>query len=544
MNETNTLSSKRTLLFLIVIVSSIFIFRILSLAVPIWNLDEAVSACIGNTILDGGIPYKNAIDHRGPVTYYAYALIFYLFGKNNMVAIHIALSLLMIGVAIIVFLCGTISVNRNTGMIASFMFFILSSAWFSGSNLFAAHTEHLLIGFSSLAMYLLIKSLSNKDNPRDLFLCGICYGMAFFSKQPALLDFLATLCFLVGITFLNKNRYYRLKRQVFLLLAGFMSVSLLVVGYFYVRDGLQDFLFYFWTYNTRYYIAETDSVARFKAIIKFLYFLFSRLPLVAALFISGIIYIISRSVTIKQDKFPQNKFCLLFVFWAFSSMIGSSLSGRTYGHYYIQVMPAICLITGVAGGRLLQMIREFVPENTFNVKHSPKYIFIVSLRIFYFISLLFPVIDRFYLSLPPYSDSDSLTALVNYVEFESTPSDRILVWGFYPEIYVLTNRMPASKYIFSNFLTGLIPLINTADGIDTTYAIVPGSWDIFMNELYMNRPILIVDTSPGSFRYYGKYPIQKFPLLFNFMTKHYDLSYIVSEKQEVLFKVFKRKSIL
>src|SRR5262249_23572201 len=58
---------------------------------PILDVDESVSALIANAWLDGGVPYKDAIDQRGPVTYLIYAVVFALFGRGNMTAVHGAL---------------------------------------------------------------------------------------------------------------------------------------------------------------------------------------------------------------------------------------------------------------------------------------------------------------------------------------------------------------------------------------------------------------------------------------------------------------------
>jgi len=50
----------------------IVVFRIVGLEekrTAIWNMDEAISACAAVSINLGGVPYRDAVDHRGPVTY-------------------------------------------------------------------------------------------------------------------------------------------------------------------------------------------------------------------------------------------------------------------------------------------------------------------------------------------------------------------------------------------------------------------------------------------------------------------------------------------
>ena len=62
--------------------------RLFFIHIQFFNVDEAVSAVAANAILDGGLPYLDAIGHRGPLTYYAYSLIFAIWGKNHMIAVH------------------------------------------------------------------------------------------------------------------------------------------------------------------------------------------------------------------------------------------------------------------------------------------------------------------------------------------------------------------------------------------------------------------------------------------------------------------------
>lgn len=39
-------------------------------------------------------------------------------------------------------------------------------------------------------------------------------------------------------------------------------------------------------------------------------------------------------------------------------------------------------------------------------------------------------------------------------------------------------------------------------------------------DLHRNRPELIVDTSPGDYHYFGRYPIKDFPILYDFVEKN------------------------
>jgi len=45
--------------------------------------DQGILAWVGDTILNGGLPYRDAWDVKGPASHYVYALVGWLFGRNQ-----------------------------------------------------------------------------------------------------------------------------------------------------------------------------------------------------------------------------------------------------------------------------------------------------------------------------------------------------------------------------------------------------------------------------------------------------------------------------
>ena len=111
----------------------------------------------------------------------------------------------------------------------------------------------------------------------------------------------------------------------------------------------------------------------------------------------------------------------------------------------------------------------------------------------------------------------------NYIHKNSKQSDKIFVWGFDPRLYVYAKRDPATRYSDCCYITGLIPWVNAYREINTDKWIVPGSMDILLYELRKNKPIFIIDTSPGNIAGFGKYPIKRFPELHKFVNQYYSL---------------------
>ena len=77
-----------------------------SFAIPLWNVDESIHAAVARTLLDGGTLYRDAIDQRTPLTYYAVAAIFGVAGANNLFAVRLVLAGLIAFTAFGLFLLG------------------------------------------------------------------------------------------------------------------------------------------------------------------------------------------------------------------------------------------------------------------------------------------------------------------------------------------------------------------------------------------------------------------------------------------------------
>src|SRR5262249_12148002 len=100
------------------------------------------------------------------------------------------------------------------------------------------------------------------------------------------------------------------------------------------------------------------------------------------------------------------------------------------------------------------------------------------------------------------SRQPAATEAGRYLVTHSTDHDRIFGVGQTPRIYVDARRRPASRYIATFPLTGLIfaaPAPSPgAPPADTRARIVPGSWDHLREDFAHHEPTYIVDTETGA----------------------------------------------
>ena len=58
---------------------------------------------------------------------------------------------------------------------------------------------------------------------------------------------------------------------------------------------------------------------------------------------------------------------------------------------------------------------------------------------------------------------------------------------------------------------------NEKDRADIAWLYVPEAWPMLETDLNRNPPELIVDTSPGNYHDFGRYPIRDYPILRSFV---------------------------
>src|SRR5882757_5653080 len=87
-----------------VLVAGVLALRWPTFGFNVWNVDEAIHAAAARTILDGGVLYRDAVDQRTPLSYYAVAAVFAVCGENNLPAVREVMAGLIAATAFLLFL--------------------------------------------------------------------------------------------------------------------------------------------------------------------------------------------------------------------------------------------------------------------------------------------------------------------------------------------------------------------------------------------------------------------------------------------------------
>jgi hypothetical protein len=173
--------------------------------------------------------------------------------------------------------------------------------------------------------------------------------------------------------------------------------------------------------------------------------------------------------------------------WLVSGAISVAIGLRFFGHYYIQLVPPVVLLSAGA----LARASEKAVRTT-----------IVAAAL---IAISFSAAGYF---LHPFGPEPQYESVSLYVAANTHPEDRILVWGSEPEIYWASQRLPATRFLTTpTFLTGNHPG-RPADDAEVDDATAQ-NWTYFYEDFKKDPPRYLLDTSPAKLR--GAHPISNYP---------------------------------
>ncbi len=492
-------------LTILALAAGIFALRWPTFGFKVWNVDEAIHAAVARTLLDGGVLYRDAVDQRTPLTYYAVAALFGVTGANNVWALHALAAALIAATGAGLFLLGREWQRTGAGLWAMLLFSVFASALFHPGDAFALNTEWFVALFTSWAAWAFQRGARLG--------AGILFGLAFLSKQPALLDLGAPVAVLLHAAWRNGAGARRTLARLAPVGAGFLAPLAAAAVYFALRGALADGIFYSWTYNLRYYGPEITATERVASAFRPFALLGAHYPLVLAVAAGSAGCALFRVLQRKPDVTEEagNPALLYLLVWSVTSLAAAAAGGRAFDHYFIQFLPPFCLVAGLG--------LDALPRCARNHRRGA---WLRPLAWLFCATVLVQAgrtVAAFLGQARLPVDSSLRTA--EYVRDHSRPDDRIFVWGYHPDIYLFADRQPASRFVYASFLTGLIPWTNTAPGKDTSYAIVPGARETLLRELTARPPAFIVDCSPGPNRSWQKYPLDTFPALRDFVDARY-----------------------
>jgi Dolichyl-phosphate-mannose-protein mannosyltransferase len=433
----------------LVVVLAFFAFvRVRSRSMPL-ERDEGEYAYAGQLILQGIPPYKLVYSMKLPGTYAAYALIMAIFGETPS-GIHLGLLLANLATSVLVFFLGKYLHGTLTGVLSACTYALLSTR-LSVLGL-EAHATHF-VALAALAGTLLLLYAIDKRRNILLFFSGFLLGLAFLMKQPGIL--FAVFAVLYWLWAERARPRTQVVVGCATLICGVAAPFALTCAILYRAGVFREFWFWTFSYARAYgSILNLHQGWRELRVIG---------PWVIRPFVIWEIAALGLTAIIWSAKVrKRGAFLLSFVVFSVLAVC-PGLYFRP--HYFILLLPAVALLTGIAISAAQDELRA-----------KPQLVWLPLAA--FVIAFAFSIHGHWniYARLDPPAvyekehDSQGLgcadgcledQAVGDYIRTHSSPNDEVAVLGSEPAIYFDSRRRSTTGYIYMFPLTEQQPFAHS-----------------------------------------------------------------------------------
>ena len=406
--------------------------------------DEGEYAYTAQRWLQGDLPYRDAFDQKPPGIFVVYALIEQV-GGGGPTALHWGAQFYTLGTLAVLWLLGRRMSSAASGLAAAAFAAFMTTAPGVWGN--AANTELFML-LPLTAALLAADRAVERDAPRWALATGACAALALLFKQMAITTVVFYAMFLAV-------RARRRASAIALMGLGLVGILGVACAYFVAHGAGPEFYDATIGYNLHY--AARAPLADYP------HHLWLNLLVVGASFWPFVILAAAQltracwgsaateAATARRTR--QRTFWVAA--WLAASLAGTASGGYFTPHYFMQTVPALALLAGMAVGEtrlqpLGEPLRPFVQAafvlGTIGVG-------ILTNRWYYTSGDVAGKLARLY-GDTPFADSP---AVARFIRERSTPTDSVFVLGSEPQILYYADRRSATRYFYIYPLAGPYP---------------------------------------------------------------------------------------
>lgn len=478
----------------VIIIAMVVILRSPTLLPEMYNSDEAYYGTIANDILDGGAVYHTAVDTKPPGMYYIYAGVFRVAGWNNLFAVHVLATFVIVATALVLRRIGARVADDWAGAWSGIGYAVFVHAYRPGDTL-GANSEI----FASLPLTLSVLAFIQSQKKPSwglMFLSGALVGVATLIRQPAAVTLGAMLAYLVYLWLIPRTQSVeRILAAGSGLLIGFVAVIAGLAWYYYWQGNLHDAYLWGWAFAIRYVESETTFG-----------YVLQRLVTVhlAVILLSGVLWYFGIWQVVETLRFfwrrkaaPTEQ--VLLIFWLVLSYLAIFIGWRFPGHYHLPVLPPLSILAGQAFSRFVAEERRFSQRRWRWIRTG--IVGAAALPSIVFLIVAFVGRTKMLNFLPT----------VQLIVKETSPNDRIFVWGSRPQLYSFSGRRMATRFVSCSHLVGAYA--SRPRGVtDKGESVIPETWAMFQADWKAHPPVLIIDMSTSD-PFWSAHPITRYPVL-------------------------------
>lgn len=444
---------------LVTLAVAAFVLRLPALLSGRWyDPDEAAIAVQGATLSRGGRLYADMADRKPPIPPYLFDAWHWLTGAFDPRGPRLVASAMLAVAAIAV----AVEVARTSGRTVA-----LWTAWLYVTASFAlvpadggaANYAHIALPLATLAL------LAIRRGGRVEAAGGLLLGLAILARQSWVFAVPAA----VGGAWL-RARWKGSARVAVGVVAGVAIAALLAPW--------SDYWFWNFTSSTGFVFAGT-SVGDALLTAAGSTALFCALHLVA---VAALGRLAASRVAAGLRSFREDADLWA---WLLTGLAATAAGFRFYGHYWLQVVPPLVLLAGPVVAR-------------WSTRWRASAIAVVAA------TAVFAVVAQ---TVPgAFRERPSPAAVAVRIDECTSATDRVFVWGSFPELAMAVDRPIAGTLVHSDFVTG-----RSGGRQAATDAATPGARERMMADLAAAPAAVLVDTSGVSALGYGAFPLSDDP---------------------------------
>ncbi len=429
------------MLALLAIIVFVAVVRLRVADMPL-ERDEGEYAYAGQLILQGTPPYQAAYNMKFPGTYYSYAAILATFGETP-AGIRDGLLLVNAATIVLVFLVGRRWFGAPAALVAAWVFALMSmSPRILG--LFAHATHFVLLPLMAAVWVVVDRAPATR---RRALVTGVLVGLAVLMKQHAVVFVPCLAAFVLWRDWRFSATGLSRLTSASLVLVG-AAVPFAVLGAALALQGVFG-AFWYWTIDyARAYVSEVPLSKAPGAFARTWWWIAqSSLPLWAG---AGV-----GLVLLWAGRWPAEARVSL------TGLAVASFGALSPGfyfreHYFILLLPAVALLTGVGVETMSRWRWRVLPHGlpggvALALVAACSAVLIVGQR-----TMLFAASpDDLSRAVYPASHFVDARQVAQVLRDNTAPDDRIAVLGSEPEIYFYADRRGATGYIY------MYPLMET-----------------------------------------------------------------------------------